>query len=410
MSIGLSRFAFAMLLGLSAAGCAYNDHVDNRVARYDVASEKARDEMILTNVIRASRAEPLAFVQLGQVTGFNTSGTTVGLPSIILGPKLPDTAAVGTAGAFSHFAQGQTVFGADPGSTGFSSNSFNISGSTTFNVTPSESKDFYLGLLTTVQPDILAFFTQQGIAPELLFYLFTDKIIEEKHGVVTQYHNDPLDPNFQIFQEYVALAMQYGLTSEQEPGAKAAAAKKKTTDDSAKKTADSTKDDTTTPPWRLCFDKTLWPHGLPAAGNTPLCHSATKLADPRMVTFFDKKGELVKLQVLPRSTFAIFQFLGHVVAAQQKGLVKLQSPDAIGQPPLSDDSLFVVNEGGVGLGELGLQTGGCFLDVVYDGRNYCVPDDGARNTKRILGLLAQLIALSTSLSSISVTPQVQLIQ
>lgn len=390
MSIGLPRPAFVVLLASLGAGCAYNDHVDNRVARYDIAAEKSRDEMILTNIIRASRAEPLAFVQLGQVTGVNTATATFGLPSLILGPH--PTTAIGAL-------QNESVFGADAGSgTTFTPNSANISGSTTFNVTPSESKDFYLGLLTTVEPDTLAFFAQQGIARELLFYLFTDKVIEEKNGVVQQYRNDPLDPeNFRKFQFYVGLAMEYGLSSEQEPGSKPPAAKKKT--------GDATKDDAPAPAvnWRLCFDRSLWPAHLPTEGNTPMCGAKQKLADPRMVTFIDKKGERVKLQVLPRSTFAIFQFLGHVVAAElaaQQAGVKLQSPDAIGLPPLADDELFAINDS---------TGGGCFLSVNYGGRNYCVPEDGARNTKRILGLLAQLIALNTSLRAIPITQEVQLL-
>ena len=124
-----------------------------------------------------------------------------------------------------------------------------------------------------------------------------------------------------------------------------------------------------------------------------------------MVTFRDKSGVKVKLQVLPRSTFAIFQFLGHIVAAavaaEQTGHVKLRSPEAIGQPPLADDELFDVER---------RPRGGCFLCVNYPGRDYCVPEEGARNTKRILGLLAQLIALNTSLGGIPITPQVQIIR
>jgi hypothetical protein len=384
MSVGLSRVALATLLALSGAGCAYNDRVDNRVARYDIAAEKARDEMILTNIIRASMAEPLAFVQLGQVTGVNTVSATIGLPSVEFGPA--PTKAIGAL-------QSQTVFGADPGTTGFAPNSGTVSGSTTFNVTPSESKDFYLGLLTPVEPDTLAFFAQQGIARELLFYLFTDKIIESKGGVVRQFRNDPLDPNFQQFQYYVALAMKYGLSSEQEPGQKdAPPAKPKKADD-----------DKTPPPlkWRLCFDRSTWEAGVRLAGNTPLCGAKDKLPDERMVTFRDQSGAQVKLQVLPRSTFAIFQFLGHIVAAEQIGHIKLQSMDAIGRPPLADDELFDINDS---------SKGGCFLDVNYSGRDYCVPENGARNTKRILGLLAQLIALSTSLSGIPITQQVQLVR
>jgi hypothetical protein len=389
MSLGLSRLALASMLALSAASCAYNDYVDNRVARYDISAERARDEMILTNIIRASLAEPLAFVQLGQVTGVNTTSTTIGLPSLVLGPSLPTSAA--------RTVQAQSVFGADAGTSGFTANSGTISGSTTFNVTPSESKDFYRGLRTTVEPDTLAFFTQQGIARELLFYLFTDKIIEEKGGVVHQLRNDPLDPNFKYFQHYVELAMDYGLSSEQDPTAKPAAAKSNKGKDGAADASTSSP----APKWRLCFDKTYRKAELPAAGNTPSCGTKQKLADDRMVTFLDKSGATVKLQVLPRSTFAIFQFLGHIVAAQESGGIKLQSPEAIGNAPLVDDQLFVVNEG---------SGSGCFLSVNYAGRNYCVPQEGARNTKRILGLLAQLIALNTSLQAIPITQQVQVLR
>ena len=56
-------------LALLMSGCAYYDHFDNRVGRYDVVAAQSRDGMILTNVIRASHAEPLSFVQLGQING-----------------------------------------------------------------------------------------------------------------------------------------------------------------------------------------------------------------------------------------------------------------------------------------------------------------------------------------------------
>jgi hypothetical protein len=220
-------------------------------------------------------------------------------------------------------------------------------------------------------------------------------VVEEKGGVVHEFRNDPLDPNYQQFQYYVALAMKYGLSSEEEPGGGKVAAGEK------KKAGESAAAETPPPPWRLCFDRNAWERGLPAAGNAPMCGSKQKLGDPRLVTFLDRNGQTVKLQVLPRSTFAIFQFLGHVVAGQEAARIKLQSQDAIGNPPLKDDVLFDVEEG---------PRGACFLEVDYAGRDYCVPEEGARNTKRILGLLAQLIALNTSLRSIAITPQVQLIQ
>ena len=382
--IGRLRLALVLLMAALGAGCAYNDHVDNRVATYDVAAEKARDEMILTNIIRASLAEPLAFVQLGQVTGISTASATIGLPSLVFGP--PPTKAIGAL-------QSQTIFGADAGTTGFAPNSGAISGSTTVNVTPSETKDFYLGLLTSVAPDTLAFFKQQGIAPELLFYLFTDRVIEERGGVVRQWRNDPLDPNFDKFQNYVALAMRYGLASEQEPGsAQAVASKKK----------NGPAEETPQRKWRLCFEKSVWAPDVKPAGNEPMCGSKQKSSDPRTVSFLDRNGERVRTQILPRSTFAIFQYLGHVVAAERSGRIRLQSNEATGYGPLFDDQLFDIAIDGNAAGD-------CFLYVTYAGHNYCVPQHGARNTKRILGLLAQLIALSTSISAIPVTQQVQLI-
>ena len=72
----VSRIAAAAAAAAFVAGCAYNDHFDNRVDRFDIASEQARDQMILTNIVRASKAEPLAFLQIGKVTGVNTARRT----------------------------------------------------------------------------------------------------------------------------------------------------------------------------------------------------------------------------------------------------------------------------------------------------------------------------------------------
>ena len=311
----------------------------------------------------------------------------------------------------------QAVFGANPGAAGFTANSISTTGSTSFNVTPSETKDFYRGLLLTVEPETLAFFIEQGIASETLFYLFTEKVVEEKGGVVSQYVNDPLDPNFDKFQHYVALAMAYGLIAEPEPGAKALRSSKSDKTDKSDKTGNGNSSGADSRPataWRLCFDRSAWAPGTKAADNHPMCGSREKTEDPRIVTFRDRKGELVKLRVFPRSTFSIFQYLGRIVAAGEAGAVKLQTPQAVGRDAASkDDTLFAVASGGDGLfgingGDVGSKGGDCFLSVAYGGRGYCVPD-GALNTKRILGLLAQLLALNTSVQDIGITQQVQLL-
>jgi hypothetical protein len=50
---------------------------------------------------------------------------------------------------------------------------------------------------------------------------------------------------------------------------------------------------------------------------------------------------------------------------------------------------------------------GCFADVSFQGEFYCIPRRGGENTKRILSLLAQLVALNTSTFDLNITPTVR---
>jgi hypothetical protein len=380
---------FVAAVAFLTSGCAHNDYFEYRVRRYDIAAEQARDEMLLTNVVRASRAEPLAFQQLGQIAGSSTTGGTMGIPSIIFGSQSGLPAATAAL-------QNQVIFGATPGSSGLTANSATLSGSTTFNVTPAETRDFYRGLLLTVAPETLGFFSEQGIARETLFYLFTEKVSEAKGGVTKLYYNDPVADSFGAFQAYVRLAMQYGLSAEPTPGIKSA---------EPKKSGDSTHQNENgvapSAEWRLCFDKALWPADTPFRANRPICGAKDKLVDERTVSFVDSHGVPTVLKVYPRSTFSIFQYLGRLVAEGDAGRIQLTTDEARGKPPLFDDTLFSVVPAGAG--------GGCFLLVDYAGRSYCVPEEGALNTKRILGLLAQLLALNTSVRDITNIPQVQVL-
>jgi hypothetical protein len=387
--------AFALLM----SGCAYYDHFDNRVGTYDIVAAQARDSMILTNVIRASHAEPLSFVQLGQINGSGASAATLGLPPLILGPHV--TAATSAA---THVLQEQAVFGANPaGGSGFVGNSANISGSTNFTVSPSESKDFYEGLLHEVDPYILQLFIQQGVSRELLFYLFTDRLIVERGQEKTELRNDPLDPEtFARFQHFVTLAMEYGLSSEPVPSKGGIRNGALMSSELASggillkpgKSGEPKK-------FQLCFEMRYRSSTAPPASNSPVCGEPTVSPEEHTVSYVNHEGESVKLTVLPRSAFAIFQYLGRIVAAGEQGRIRLSSREAIDYGPLHDDFLFVVTDG---------SSGPCYLAVNYEGINYCVPAEGATNTKRILGLLVQLIALNTAIEDVPVTPTVRVVQ
>ncbi len=368
------------------SGCAYYDHFDNRVGTYDVVAAQSRDAMILTNVIRASHAEPLSFVQLGQINGSGTASATAGLPSLILGPHVTAATSV-----LTHTLQNEAVFGANPaGGSGFIGNSANIAGSTNFTVSPSESKDFYQGLLHEVDPLILQLFIQQGVSREILFYLFTDRLIVDRGGQKTELRNDPLDPEtFAKFQHFVRLAIDYGLSSEPVPGKGNSVMLT-----GPEKSAEPKK-------YQLCFNKMYWSPTAPPAANSPICGGSTVAPEEHTVSYVGHEGESVKLTILPRSAFAIFQYLGRIVAAGEQGRIQLSSREAIDYGPLHDDFLFVVTDG---------SNGPCYLAVNYEGINYCVPAEGATNTKRILGLLVQLIALNTAIEDVPVTPTVRVVQ
>jgi hypothetical protein len=75
------------------------------------------------------------------------------------------------------------------------------------------------------------------------------------------------------------------------------------------------------------------------------------------------------------------------------------------QPPelatVSDDpKLFTVSSG---------RDGNCFVQTWLKGQSYCVPDD-ALTTKRIFNLLAQLVAIETAATDLSITPTVRVVQ
>ena len=139
----------------------------------------------------------------------------------------------------------------------------------------------------------------------------------------------------------------------------------------------------------------------PPAANAPICGADGHAGgDERTVSFNARDGERVTLQILPRSAFAIFEYLGRIVAAGDRGRIQLVSPEAIDAPPLRDPYLFTVVSGA---GQA------CFVATEYEGQSYCVPRDGAANTKRILGLLTQIIALNTAIEDVPVAPTVRVV-
>jgi hypothetical protein len=114
---------------------------------------------------------------------------------------------------------------------------------------------------------------------------------------------------------------------------------------------------------------------------------------------------------VPRSAYGVFEFLGTIMKMRRQHM--LPSPAAyipfnrksVVEPPIletvhEDPYLMMVSQ------NLG---GDCFVHTWFEDGEYCVPDQAA-TTKRIFGLLAQLIAIQTAATDLSITPVVRILQ
>ena len=168
-----------------------------------------------------------------------------------------------------------------------------------------------------------------------MFYLFTDRLIVERGGQKTELRNDPLDAEtFAKFQHFVRLAIDYGLSSEPVP-VKGGGREDKNAAEGPDKSAQPKK-------YQLCFNPLYFSPNAKPSSNSPICGKSTVAPEEHTVSYVGREGEAVKLTILPRSAFAIFQYLGRIVAAGEQGRIRLASREAIDYGPLRDDYLFYI--------------------------------------------------------------------
>jgi hypothetical protein len=119
----------------------------------------------------------------------------------------------------------------------------------------------------------------------------------------------------------------------------------------------------------------------------------------------------VSLRIVPRSAYGVFEFLGTLMKVQQQHLAPAPyayiPPDRqyAAEPP----SLQTVHEDPNLMTVVRNLGGTCFVHTWFEDGDYCIPDE-ATTTKRIFGLLAQLIAIETAPADLSITPVVRVIQ
>lgn len=384
------RTLLAAPLALTLGGCVAFGSIDRRATTFNESAGTTQNRAILLNLVRASKFEPIYFLALTQFNGSGTEDLKIGIPEFTLGPYQSGAAAK------------DYVIG---GTSTSDSNALDNNIVTSFQESVLNSKDFYAGLLAPLDLQDVDLLLHQGFARELIFYLVIDKAtITPKGGDPFVIWNDPSDPKrFAVFQSYIKEAMLHGLTTQ------SYLAPDDTGADSAGGSGDSG-DHHDQPPKmtahaELCYDRALAApdarKDFPADAN--LCsanpaHKPTAAGSSLTVNLY---GQQLGIEVTTRSIFGIFQYLGGIIARGDPNAVRLHAYPELPAEVTVDAPILEVNRGG----EIG---GGCFSAIGYEGSRYCVPEQGADNTKKIFNILNALLALKTAPGDLPVTQTVRI--
>ena len=367
----MSRIGFlAALAALPLAGCLSLGQVADRGTTFDQSVGELQNRAILLNIARASRHDPLYFVSAGSASATGSSDLRVGLPPVTFGPGLT-------------VEQKQIAFGFG-GSSSYDQNT-----NTNVSLGVYNTHDFYVGLMSSLRLDELDLLLRQGFPRELVYMLTIDKArITPPGGRPYYIYNDPRDPaRYALFVRAIQTAMEHGLTTEVAPVQPA--------------TPPSGGDAGKAPPpvVQQCFDRALATEAanaefdqLSAAhpGGLDLCGTGATSGKSQAVYFDGPDKPPSQVEVVFRSTYGIFQYLGGIVAAPDAQTPQLLDYHIPGETTPAGPLLDVRRAGGV----LGT---GCFTAITYGGEHFCVPAEGdMRNTKDVFGILVALLALKQS--------------
>jgi hypothetical protein len=318
------RLLFAACSAVLVTQCAVVDTIDGRYAQINRSSEKARNESILLNIVRASQHVPLNFVAISRVSGSTSATMGGGLPNFITGPYPIATAADKLAPSITRDA---TINNTTLNVSTNASNSFDLS--------LLESRDFYTALLSPVDLPTLNYFIRQGYPHELLYWLFADAVRETVEGRTIEYRNLPTETcdntigGPRCFGHLVDVAVANGLTVESKSIETFAGNKRGSTSEESSR-ASALRIEIYA---RFCFDPVIADRAVkdyleneiprtlrasndyyPRCGTSWAVQPATSakfggVNDTLTFQVNDPQRGLIKYEIVARSTFRIYQFL-----------------------------------------------------------------------------------------------------
>jgi hypothetical protein len=385
----LLRASVVACASLSLSGCLTFGHIQDRGASLNDSIGQMQNRALLLNVVRASRGEPLYFTTLNQAQAQATFDLKFGAPSTAVGAGLTAS---------------QRAITINPGASTILDNST----FTNFSLQLFSTKDFYAGLLTPLTLSDIYMLLKQGFPRELIFYLIIDSAkVTPEGGVPKILFNDPASSaaNRQLFEAYIKQAMVHGLTLELAP------ARRDATQGAA---ASASPTAAAHPTVRLCFERALItgddvkqdfdeahrnnvPVTMCGESNAPgpESHEAKPAASESGVKVVLGR-QTYTIEVSTRSTYAIFKYLGQVVAHEDTAprLVDYHIENEI----TPEGQLLTVRQGGI--------SGPCFADVAHAGGHYCVPDQNGQISRTVFDVLNTLVDLKQSPSDLPQTSTV----
>jgi hypothetical protein len=440
---------------------------ESRYAQYNRTTDWAKNEAILLNIIRASEKQPLNFLVYQAYTGTATASATAASPGFIIGPARTasqkqftfsnSTLSVAGSGTGSISVQNldtQDFYDALLSPVDFT------------NLYAFQRQGYPRELLFRLFTDFVSLKPPQSTDPQgrgayIIYNEPGDKrcyFLNEK-DIHHLYPTGPVGPaQRQIcFEDLVDFALLSGLTSEIRAVAAPSGSDNKQSSsgggaqpkggNTTSNSASSSNSQKPATEGRLCFDGALanrarmdyasahpdmmrfldavrmaeyhpvcggtGPHDIwsisstkggaaardAASGSSSLKSNASAGTNTISVSLTVPTRRPVwdlhlhsqdNVEIGTRSTFSIYNFLGVLMNNQNDAINELKEPD-----PNDDPHILTVIKGAAV---------GCFSSVGFDLGVYCVPIDGAANTKRTFSILSQLLALKTTTGDLQLQP------
>jgi hypothetical protein len=422
----LAWAAGALLPVLALTGCALVETaLPERGFAINTGSSNLREDVILLNVVRASRFEPMNFTTLAKYTGTGSLEGSLqvtrndGLTYDILnkGPVQAGTTATTVVARSAYIP--------------------NVRGSTgaNFDVIPLDNKEFYAGFLAQLGLDQINLLVNAGLSRELVLHSIVKAArVLHANGTTYEFQNDPTndswlgargteaweqcerlqsenaffppfvhpvwtgphanDCNYQKFLLFIGAAIQYGMTTVTRVVNNDLASKDDKTQ--SRKVAKAF----------LCFDSAIAREYGKSVSPLGACDSKQLAAGPRGYTA-SLGPHIRRIDPVLRSPYSVFQYYGRLLATDTASRVKLI--DAFTPRLATGDANIFTVASTIGLGDDILPTlkkklSDCFARASHNREVYCVPNEGANNTKEIFVLLNVLVNLSTTRSALPITP------